>query len=309
MMRITARLDAAQASEPRLAALKPGDLIRHVPGKRAILHATLEGRSVLVRLNLTPENGATPREWDELQRLWPYMATGDLRTPEPILAAPETGIIVQEYVSGTPLLDLLNTLDPSTRCAWLPPAAAWLRKSTAMSEGWHDARPEGWIARAETAAQKQPFRELRVLEAGILDEMRRIAPRIATAPWRTAICHGDFHPNNLMADGTRLTGIDLGGSRRMPLLKDAARFAMHMGRRRLTLSGRTQFGVDSACLAAFAEAFGLSAFERTIVLPFFLAFEALIRVETTHLPAARIRRAERTYRALLNDLTGVGRQV
>lgn len=297
MMDLAARLEAA-----RIDGLEPGELIRHVPGKRALLHGCYQGRRVVIRLNLTPENGATEKEWAEMQRLWPHMATGDLRIPEPILVAPGAGIILLEHIPGTPLLQLMQSLEPTARCDWLTPAAAWLRKSTAVSEDHDPARPENWIARAEAASAKQPFAQLRALESEILGQMRRLAPMVAATPWRTAICHGDFHPNNLIADGARLTGIDLGGSRRMPLLKDIARFAMHMGRRRVRLSGQICLGVDRACLAAFAATFEMTAVERGAVLPFFLAVEALIRVETRALPDARIRRAERMYRALVQDL-------
>lgn len=302
MMQITARLDAARAATPCLAALQPDRLIRHVPGKRALLEGTADGRDVVIRMEMRPEDGATAREWAEMQRLWPHMSAGDLRTPEPICTSIGYGIIVQERVIGTPLLELFQSLEPPARAAWLSPAVEWLRKSTSMTESRHAARPDRWIARAAQASARQPFSELRVLELDILEQMRRLQPIVADAPWRSAICHGDFHPNNLIAHGARLTGIDLGGSQRMPLLKDMARFAMHMGRRRVRLSGQELFGVDAGCLAAFAQVFGLDPRERGATLPFFLGFEALIRVEHTALPPARIRRAGRAYRALLQDM-------
>ena len=302
MMQITARLNDACAQAPCLRGAEAGDLIRYVPGKRAIFHGTLDGRAVVFRLNLTPGNDGAQAEWDELQRLWPYMAAGDLRTPEPICASPDAGVIVQERITGIPLMELLYKLEPPERAVWLDPAAAWLRQSTIMSEGWRVATPNRWIARAEAASARQPFAQLRSLEVQILSQMRRLTPDVAAQPWRTAICHGDYHPNNLIAEGTRLTGIDLGASQRLPLLKDAARFAMHMGRRRLRLSGTTCLGVDRACLTAFADGLDMSAQERGAVLPFFLAFEALIRVENARLPAGRITRAEKMYRTLLEDL-------
>ncbi len=299
---ITARLAAAVPDVPALAGAEVHDLLRLVPGKRAILCGMLDGRETVFRLNLEPDDGTTAREWAEMLRLWSAMNTGDLRIPEPICASVAHGIIAQAHVPGTPLLQLFYASETQERMAWLAPAAAWLRRCTAISEGWERARPERWIARARRASQTQPFEQLRALELEILEQMERLAPPVAAAPWRTAICHGDYHPNNLLADGTRLTGIDLGFSQRMPVLKDIARFAMHMGRRRMRLSGQTRFGVDGACLAAFAEAFDLTATERDATLPFFLAFEALIRVENVRLPKSRILRAEKMYRGLLRDL-------
>ena len=302
MMRLNARLTAARSEEPRLAQAQPTDLIRDVTGKRAIFRGQLEGRRVIFRVHLKPEGGAAQREWDELNRLWPYMATGDLRVPEPICAAPAAGVTVQQDVPGTPLLQLLYSLDVGQRAAYLAPAAAWLRTSTAMTEGWRMPRTDAWIDRAARASAQQPFAQLRALELRILAQMERLAPLVASEPWRVAVCHGDYHPNNLIADGARLTGIDLGGSQRLPLMKDIARFAMHIGRRRLRLSGDTALGVDRACLAAFSDAFAFTKIERAATLPFFLAFEALIRVENTGLPPERITRAEKTYGNLLAGL-------
>ncbi|MFX0544505.1 aminoglycoside phosphotransferase family protein [Roseovarius sp. S1116L3] len=302
---ITARLDAARREAPCLEALEVTDLIRHVTGKRAILRGTLDGRRVILRLHFTPDQDDALREWDEMQRLWPHMSTGDLRIPEPILIAPEAGLIVQEEAAGTPLLELLYSLDPPERAAWLGPAAGWLRASTRISEEWHAPQPDKWIARAARASAQQPFETLRALELQILRQMERIAPLVAAEPWRTAICHGDYHPNNLIVEGTRLTAIDLGGSRCLPVAKDIARFAMHMGRRGLRLSGQSWLGVDRTCLEAFADAFEMGATERGATLPFFLGFEALIRVENKSLPPGRIQRAEKTYRALARDLERV----
>ncbi|MDZ7709771.1 MAG: phosphotransferase [Roseovarius sp.] len=92
------------------------------------------------------------------------------------------------------------------RGAALAPAAAWLRRYTDVSEIWREAQCAGWLARAERAAQAQPFDHLRESEAGILAALQRIAGRIEGADWRVAICHGDFHPNNLLVSGKRLTG-------------------------------------------------------------------------------------------------------
>jgi len=307
MEQIAARLEAAIRQEPRLSAAVPRDLLRHVAGKRAILRGDFEGRAAIFRIHLGADaQEAARREWVEMQRLWPHMSTDDLRIPEPFCAATQVGVTVQQDVPGSPLMSLLYDMDPSGRPAFMAPAAAWLRAATRATEDRTEAQPVAWIRRAARASAQQPFARLRDIERGILAQMERLAPLIENAPWRTAICHGDFHPNNLIADGPRLTGIDLGGSRRLPVLKDVARFAMHMGRRRLRLSGREVLGVDRLCLAAFVEAFGMSAHERRAVLPFFLAFEALIRVENTSLPAPRIARAEKTYRALLADLQRAG---
>lgn len=302
MMDILARFEVIRADDPALTQGEPGDLIRHIPDKRAIFHGQLHGRDVVFRMDFHPENGVTAREWDEMLRLWPYMAEGDLRMAEPIHANPDAGLIVQARVTGTPMLEHFWQIDVAARGPYLAPAAAWLRASTAMSEGWRVANPASWIKRVTRASQSQPFAVLRALEEQILQHMQRLAPIIETQTWRTAICHGDYHPNNLIVEGTRLTGIDLGGSQGLPIYKDMARFLVHLGRRRVKLPGPLECGVSRAGLDAFGVAFDLSAHERAIVLPFFLAFEALIRVENTGLSPSRIVRAEKMYRDLLAGL-------
>lgn len=279
-----------------------GALIRHVPGKRRIHAGRWQGRDAVFRL-ATPETAAMQaREWQEACRIWPVMQGPRYRTAEPLAHLPELHLVVMAQVPGTPLLDLVAQLRGPRRAARLAPAAAWLRRYTDVSEGWRAARCTGWLARAERTAQAQPFAELRGIEAGILDGIGRIAARIDGADWRVAICHGDFHPNNLLAEGRRLTGIDTGGSARMPVLKDVARFLMHMARRGVCPSRRMWCGVDEGMRDAFFEAFAMTEAERRLVLPFFLGIEALIRTETEALRPRRIRIAERVYGALRDDL-------
>ncbi|RKF15235.1 hypothetical protein D6850_10395 [Roseovarius spongiae] len=299
---IARKLEAAGAHDPSLAMLEPLEIIRHVPAKRVIFRAMFRETRAVVRLSLRPDGGATAAEWDEMQRLWPHMAEGRFRIARPLHACPGHGVIIVEDVRGVPLLEHLRSLAPPARPPWLHAAADWLRASTAMSESWRPAAPEGWLRRAESAAEQQPFAQIAAHEAGILAEMQRLAARMDATQWRVAITHGDFHPNNLIAEGDRLTGIDTGGSHRLPIYKDMARFLMHLGRRRINLGGPRRFGVSRAGLDAFAAAFALAPVERELFLPFMLGFEALIRVESSVLPQSRIVRAEKMAQELLEDL-------
>ncbi len=302
MMTITRLIEAARTTDPRVAAIEPRHLIRHVKGKRAVFHAEFEGQDAVVRLCMTPEDGSAAREWDEMQRLWLYMCEGRMRIARPLFACPAHGIVVIAAVPGAPLLEHLYTLDPVDRAPCLPAAADWLRQCTAMSEGWRVASVKGWLRRARAASEKQVWDTLARHEAGILTEMERLAEQIENAQWRTAISHGDFHPNNLITKGKLLTGIDIGGSHRMPIYKDMARFLMHLGRRRVDMGGPLVYGVNRAGFEAFCAAFRLESAEREVFLPFMLGFEALIRVESTALPKSRITRAEKAYGDLLADL-------
>jgi len=280
--------------------------LRHVPGKRSVYCGTWHGRPAIFRF-ATPETAEMQaREWREACRIWPVMQGARFRVAEPLAYLPDGRLIVMAQAPGVPLLDHLRQVPIADRAARLAPAAAWLRRYTEVSESWRAAQPEGWLARAERAAAAQPFDRLRRIEAGILDSLHRLAPAIAGTEWRMAICHGDFHANNLLADGPRLTGIDTGGSARMPVARDIARFLMHVARRGMGPSAQTWCGVDAGLRDAFAEAFALTGAERRQVLPFFLGVEALLRVETPALRPRRIRIAARVYSALGADLASPG---
>lgn len=298
--------DPAPLPDPDLPeGAEMGAVIRHIPGKRMILTGRWQGRAAIFRLATPATAEAQAREWREACRIWPHMQGARFRVAEPLAFFPERHLIVMEGVTGTPLLDHVAGLRAAWREAALAPSAAWLRRYTDVSESWRAAQCAGWLARAERAAQAQPVERLRKIEAGILASLGRIAGRIDGAEWRMAICHGDFHPNNLLVDGARLTGIDTGASGRMPVLKDIARFLMHMARRGVVPSGQVWCGVDARMSDAFVEAFALIEAERRLVLPFFLGIEALIRVETRALRPRRLRLAERVYRALRDDLVAL----
>lgn len=296
------RLDAARVIRPALAEVGIDEVLRVVPGKRAVLAGHWQGRKAVFRL--VPPNGAEvqAREWREATRIWPHMQGRRYRVPEPFLYLPEIGMIAVERVPGTPLLKHLWRSAVEIRAAHLPDAATWLRRYTDVSESWQSANPAGWLARAERAAQTQPHARLAAVEAEILGHLRKLSGMLEGAEWRTAICHGDFHANNLIHSQDRLTGVDLGGSARLPVCKDIARFLAHMGRRGMIPSATRSFGVDAGGIAAFVEAFSLTETERRRTLPFFIGIEALIRVESPGMSRARLRHAQAMCEALCADL-------
>ena len=302
LMALAARLEDAKADDLALSGAEFGDVIRHLPGKRLILRGTLGDRAVIFRMGLQDESDAHARTFAEMRRLWPYMCEGDFRIAEPLHFNADHDLLVIGEVTGTPLMHYMRKTSGPDRTRYLDPAARWYRQATAMTEGHRVANSRGWLKRAIQASARQPFPELKALEDRIIPHLHTLADRIHGAEWRTAICHGDLHPNNLLADGDRLTGIDFGGSSRLPIYKDMARFLMHMGRRRLIPSETSWMGVDAAAAQAMADAFGLDGTERGVILPFMLGVEALIRVESTELPRSRVKRAERMYRALLRGL-------
>lgn len=299
------RFEAARAACPALADGELSEVLRIVPGKRAVMAGLLGRRAVVFRIFAADQGEMASREWREMTRIWPLMNSGAYRVAEPLLHLPDHGILAIEQISGAPLLEHLWHSETESRAQHLRPAAEWLRHYTEGSESWRAGNAAGWLARAERASATQPFARLRAIEIDILDELRRLAKALEDAEWRVAICHGDFHPNNLILAGDRLTGIDIGGSARIPVCKDIARFLVHMGRRGMIPSGQRHLGVDRLGIEAFTEAFGLTSVERRFWLPFFIGCEALIRVESKGLKQSRIARAEEMYAALRDDLIAV----
>ncbi|MEI4233305.1 phosphotransferase [Roseovarius sp. D22-M7] len=299
---LQAWLDTARAAVPALDDAGIDAVMRHVRGKRAVLAGHWQGRPAVFRLAPPHASDLLAREWREATRIWPHMQYRRYRVPEPYLHLPEIGLMAVERVPGTPLLAHLWQSPPESRAAHLPEAATWLRRYSDVTESWHKANPAGWLARAERAAQTQPHARLQEIETQILVHLRRLAARLDGVDWRMAICHGDFHPNNLMRAADRLTGIDLGGSARLPVCKDIARFLVHMGRRGMIPSSKRAFGVDADGITAFVETFALTETERRRTLPFFLGIEALIRVEHRDMKQARLHHAEAMQDALRIEL-------
>lgn len=304
ILQVTERFEAAQAADPVLETVEIQEVLRLVKGKRAILACSLGGRPAVMRMFLEDDPALSQREWNELERIWQVMSQGPYRVVEPLHHCPSQNLMIVDRAEGTPLLQKLWQSDKADRARHLEPAARWLRLYTGGTEEWRSARHRRWLAKAERAADRQAFDELRGVEAEIIALLHQMADRMDGAEWRTAVSHGDFHPNNLIVQAGDLVGIDTGGSARMPIYKDMARFLVHMGRRDMLPSGKARLGVDAIGLATMEEVFGLNAFERRFALPFMMGCEVLLRVETRHLSSSRIRRAEAMYAAFRDDLAG-----
>lgn len=301
---LTGRFDAARKTDPALEDVEIQDLLRLVKGKRAIIACTFADRPAVMRMFLEDDPALSRREWEELTRIRPVMSDGPYRVAAPIYHSEAHNLLVVERAEGTPLLERLWQDDKADRAQYMEPAARWLRLYTGGTEEWRGARHRRWLAKAERAAGRQAFDSLRKIETEIIALLHQMADRMNGAEWRTAILHGDFHPNNLIARDGELVGIDTGGSARMPIYKDMARFLVHMARRGMVPSGKTRLGVDAIGLANMEEVFGLNAFERQFALPFMIGCEVLLRVETRKLSSSRVRRSEEMYSLFRDDLAG-----
>ncbi len=290
---------------PELAAVTLEDAIRVINGKRAIFAGSYAGTPAIIRFYLDEPRAYARRDWEELTRLWAFMADGIHRVNKPLIHYPDLGLVVVRKEPGKPMLEAIWQAEPEARASYMPQAADWLRHYTAPTERYAAMRAPSWLTKAEKRLTKQAFARLRPLLSALQVELRRLVPAMVGKEWRVAICHGDFHPNNLLVAEDGLIGIDTGGSAKLPIYKDMARFTTHMGRRGLHPSGEVRFGVDNGTLESFAAAFKLDAFEREVWLPFMIGIEGLLRVETEGLSRSRIRRAMTFYEGLLEDLRGI----
>ncbi|MGR3699055.1 MAG: phosphotransferase, partial [Roseovarius sp.] len=84
LARLDVRLRAVVTRHPEVAGLDLSEVLRIVPGKRAVLAGRLDGRAVVARLVEERCAAALAKEWAELQRIWPHMREGAYRVAEPI---------------------------------------------------------------------------------------------------------------------------------------------------------------------------------------------------------------------------------
>jgi aminoglycoside phosphotransferase len=277
--------------------------LRLVPGKRAVFAGRLNGRDVVFRLPLDAANRKTAaEEWAEMIRAYPYMSAPPLCTAEPLHFDPDTGLIAVERAPGTPLFTHLWSLDPSDRLPLIARAAAWQRAYTGPTEDWRGINRRPWRNWAAKAVEKQTHAALIDIEKRILQKMNQLSRKLGDPEWRVAIPHGDFHLNNLILDGDRLTGIDTGGSNFAPIYKDMARALTHMVRRGMLPSGARRFGVDAGAYDAFTAAFALNDREANAFLPYMITFETLIKVEHPDMSGDRIAHAVEMSDSLFQDL-------
>ncbi|MEO0773988.1 MAG: phosphotransferase [Pseudomonadota bacterium] len=299
---LMAQVKNATAGAPELADLDLDEVLRFIDGKRAIFTGTYKDTPAIARFYFEEPRAYARRDWAELQRVRPFMTDPPYRVNEPLYHMPDLGLLVVRRDDGQPMLEKLWQADPADRAAMMPPAVHWLRAYTRPMERRAPMRAASWLAKAEKRLRKQGSARLRPLLIDLNMILHRLVPVMEGHDWRVTISHGDFHPNNLLVGDGLLTGIDTGGSAKLPIYKDMARFLTHMGRRGMHPTGDVRFGVDAGTFDLFAQAFDLDAPEREVWLPFMIGIEGLLRLETNTLSRGRLRRAESFYETLLADL-------
>lgn len=297
------QLEETLQQDSKLQGGQIDKLLRFLPGKRALFSGTLNETPAVFR-QYYEDSGMqqAKNQWAELNRVCAYLDKSPYRINAPLHMNEEHRVLVVERVQGRPLLNHMRKLDADERLFLIGEAVRWLHAYTKPSEDNSPTRVNNWLARAADASVGQPHKKLRDLETRVLTKMEELAEQITGRVWRKAICHGDFHPNNLLVSNDALIGIDIGGSDRIPIYKDMARFMVHMARRNVLPSGRRRHGVDGATFEEFAVVFGLNGTEIELFLPFMIGFEILFRVEQKQLDARRVGYAEQLTTSWLEDV-------
>lgn len=280
------------------------NLLRLLPGRRAVFSGQYDGRAAVFHMALAPAAArAFARGAEESHRLRSYMSQGPYRVPEPLALLEDGAMCVTARVGGTPLLEFLKTMPEAGRPAMAPRVAGWLATQAAPSLIWRGANKGPWRRWALEQAPKQPYPELVGPESRLLELMLTLARQVE-GDWRVSLAHGDYHPNNLIWSPGRelLWGIDISAAGIAPIYRDMARYLVHSARRDMLPSGRQSLGVDAGQIAAFTRAFELTEIEQKVFLPYFLCYETLVRVEDASLPPRRIRLARRMTEAMIADL-------
>lgn len=296
-----ATLAAMEMLEPLLPA---GADVTHalhiVPEKHAVFRGSFDNKEAIFRLALSGQaEESLAKEWDELARAFTYMK-GPLAVSAPLFH--KGALMITTRAAGRGLLFHLWDTPTDTRLELIRRSADWLYAYSAPTSEERPPNRRPWRRKAEEAAAKQPHKALQEAEARVLQKMKKLYHRIDHPTWRVALAHGDFHLNNLLYNGQTLTGIDLGATNHAPIYKDIARALVHMARRNMLPSGARRFGVDAGAYQAYVETFSLTEEEENGFLPFFIAFETLIKVEHPNMPAKRLRHAEAMTKALFADL-------
>ncbi len=274
-----------------------------VPSKHALFKGRWQGAEAVFRIVLDKANLETAsREFAELSRAWSYMQEPPLTVTQPLHFEPDSGVTVTAFAPGRGMLHHLWSLEANARIGPMNLAADWLHKFTLPTQEARKPNRRPWRTWAEAAAAKQTHEPLQKAEARVLQKMKKLYGQIDLPEWRVALAHGDFHLNNLHFHTGTVTGFDLGGTNHAPLYKDMARALVHMARRGMVPSGKRRFGVDAAAFEHYVQRFELIDVEENGFLPYFICFEALIKIEHPDMPKQRIEHALEMSEALFADM-------
>lgn len=253
----------------------------------------------------SPRTGRLAAEFRTLERLHPMFADAPgLKVIRPVYLSPGGAFMVTRRAGGQTAAALLKTATPGEAAPVFARAGRWLRHLHRTDDPSHPplalASPlpsplpsvspfwPRWIFRrldrlGGTAAA--PVAEYRPMIA----ELRRMAAPLRGTMARSAMCHGDFHGDNLILDGPDTIGLDMTEARRKLAVYDIVDFLKAEAALDLDPGPIGPGGVSQRLQGAFLRAYGpavdpglLTVVLRARLLIDWLAITPADRARTAH---------------------------
>lgn len=249
-------------------------------GRGAVVYAgELDHKPVVIKRALGPDAadlaGAQARE---LAYQHPRMGDGPYRVPEPILAKPDTGVVVMGAAPGERFDHALRAA-PDRRAELIAAAARWLAHYIAPRRETDTFGGGYWIKRRLAAIEHMPASADRTRIEALIGIMRREKALIGGKEITRARSHGDFCAINLMVAGDEIWGVDIQNSHWLAVAKDIARFLVYLEIALPAQRYNGPCGLAAADCHAFLGVKGLiSPDEANRVLPYFVTSEVAGRL-------------------------------
>lgn len=292
-----ARVQVAQAA-----------LLRHKPGRRAVIDYTLDitwrdGRAELVRAIGKMRASRPPRTAYRLLRdLWTRgfddQSADGISVPEPLGTVPTLGLWLQRRVPGTLATELLTTDAAAPLARRVADAAYKLHGAAVTPEKSHGLAEE--LAILTRVLDEMRARQPRL--AADIDRLQRGCRRVAAnLDGPTTGIHRDFYADQIVVDGPRLYLLDFDlychGHRAL----DCGNFAGHLVEQRLRQPAHAAaLSVAEDALVAQYVAHGGEALHRAIRI-----YAALTLARHVYLSATVPGRAHTTAAVLDHALTAM----
>ncbi|PRY26137.1 phosphotransferase family enzyme [Aliiruegeria haliotis] len=264
------------------------------------MSGTLNGRAVVFKW-ITGEDAAdhVRAQQEEAEALFPRMANGPFRVPEPLAFLSGEGLSVMAFAPGRRLSDLVRKAGAAERARLLVLAGGWHRCHTAERRRGAAFGVRYWLRQREVALPKFADGTDRKLARGIQQKLEALAPALRGVPITQARIHGDLTALNLLVDGDVICGVDLQSRAWWPLAKDAARFLVQLTATCPAADGPRLHGIAQADMEAF-RASGVLEAEPAHLLPCFIGIELAARLQSPTLAAAPRARTQALARAYLS---------
>lgn len=265
--------------QPGWGTARVRDCLRYVPGKRAIYRITTGKSDLIVKQYFGPNApDQAKRSWAELLRIHPAMMDGPFRVPEPVEVFPSQGIVATEMAEGSPLSRVYRRASHSGRQRLVHMAAEWYQRYLGQTVAQATFPGVAWLRAPRQRIEARPTDAASPFAQDVLAELTELTQTHAGARCLDCIPHGDFHGANLLFDGRVLSGIDIGGSHRLPVVKDIARFAVATWRLGVPDDDTPPLEAIAAIAAPFVKTLELDPFHQDVVLRFFIGFELINRL-------------------------------